>query len=171
MQEIWKQAVGHEGYYEVSNTGMVRTDTTAKSKGAKFQAGKILKQHLVDRYLKVFLCGPVKKWRTVHTLVLEAFVGPRPKGCVSRHIDGNGLKNVDSNLTWGTQKENIHDKQRHGTQTRGVLHGTSKVSVPEVKQIRKLRSDGFTIRAITDRFQIGHSAVHNIVRRKTWRHV
>lgn len=171
MKEIWKPVVGYESFYDVSNLGRVRTSFDAKRHHFRFRGGRILKQHLVCRYYKVALCGPKKKFRTVHTLVLEAFSGPRPAGLVSRHIDGNAFNNASSNLTWGTQRQNVHDKKLHGTQTCGSRHGTSKVSESDVIIIRKLRTKGLTLRSISDKFPISCDAVHNIVRRKTWTHI
>lgn len=169
--EIWKEVVGHEGYYQVSNIGRVRTHWEAKKKHSHFHAGKILKQHLSNKYLRVWLCGPKKKFRTIHSLVLDAFKGLRPAGKAGRHLDGNGLANVSDNLTWGTHKQNIEDKQIHGTQTRGSSHGTSKVSEIDVVKIRALRAEGLTLSAISEKFPISRDAVHDIVRRKTWKHV
>jgi HNH endonuclease len=39
----------------------------------------------------------------VQTLVLEAFVGPQPKGMAVRHLNDNGFDNRLSNLKWDTQ--------------------------------------------------------------------
>lgn len=51
----------------------------------------------------------------VHHLVLEAFVGPRPPGRETRHLDGDPANNYLSNLQWGTASENQQDVLRHGT--------------------------------------------------------
>lgn len=51
----------------------------------------------------------------IHTLILEAFTGPRPPGGVSRHLDGNPANNVPSNLVWGTPVENQQDSILHRT--------------------------------------------------------
>jgi HNH endonuclease len=51
----------------------------------------------------------------VHALVLEAFVGPRPAGFVTRHLDGNPANNDLTNLRWGTHSENVRDSIAHGT--------------------------------------------------------
>lgn len=171
MAEIWKPVVGFEGYYEVSNLGRVRTDPGAKGISWHYHAGKILRQHDSDRYFRVALCGPRKIFRTVHTLVLYAFIGPRPRGKVCRHIDGNAYNNVASNLKWGTQQQNIDDKQKHGTQTRGSKHGTSKITEADVIEIRKLRATGLTFRELATRFPIGADALCCITNRKTWKHV
>ncbi len=57
----------------------------------------------------------------IHTLVLEAFVGPRPEGYVACHCDGNQANNTPENLRWDTVKNNIHDKFAHGTMPRGEI--------------------------------------------------
>ena len=54
----------------------------------------------------------VRKFRTynslrVHRAVLEAWVGPRPKGYECDHINGNPSDNRLCNLEWVTHEENI----------------------------------------------------------------
>jgi hypothetical protein len=51
----------------------------------------------------------------VHQLVLEAFVGPRPRGMESCHNNGNQTDNRLVNLRWDTKSENNLDRVRHGT--------------------------------------------------------
>ena len=78
---------------------------------------RLLRGWVDDGYRKVEireLAGPKKK-RRAHQLILEAFVGPRPHGYETRHLDGNPLNNQLTNLKYGTQSENQHDSIRHGT--------------------------------------------------------
>jgi hypothetical protein len=61
--------------------------------------------------------------RYVHRLVLEAFVGPCPKGMQSRHFpDKDTSNNALTNLQWGTPKQNQDDRITHGTDGRGERH-------------------------------------------------
>lgn len=53
--------------------------------------------------------------RSVHSLVAEAFLGPRPEGQEVRHLDGNGMNNDVSNLVYGTRQQNQRDRVEHGT--------------------------------------------------------
>lgn len=53
--------------------------------------------------------------KKAHHLVLEAFVGKRPRGYVTRHMNGDPLDNRVENLCWGTPKENHADSVKHGT--------------------------------------------------------
>ena len=56
-----------------------------------------------------------RKVFSVHVLVMAAFVGPRPEGAVTRHLDGNPLNNHLTNLAYGSQSENLRDAVAHGT--------------------------------------------------------
>jgi len=55
---------------------------------------------------------------TVHRLVLEAFVGPRPDGCVAHHKDRNCTNNALSNLEWATRSEHSRLHPRSATYDR-----------------------------------------------------
>ena len=50
-----------------------------------------------------------KVFKFVHELVLEAFVGPRPRGCQCDHINGYREDNNVENLRWVTPWENIRN--------------------------------------------------------------
>jgi hypothetical protein len=50
---------------------------------------------------------------SVASLVLEAFVGPRPYGMLSLHFDDNPKNNSAKNLRWGSPRDNALDHQRN----------------------------------------------------------
>jgi hypothetical protein len=108
----WLPVPGWEGLYEVSNTGLVRG--IKRRRGTR---GGQLKTPLDGRgYLQLNLCRDGQPVHTfVHTLVAEAFHGPRPAGMECRHLDGDKLNNTPANLRWGTATENNLDCVRHGT--------------------------------------------------------
>lgn len=75
----------------------------------------------------------------VSTLVLEAFVGPRPKGYECCHFpDPNPLNNRLNNLMWGTPQENTKHQYVHNTRVQGEKHPQCKLSNEDVKAIRAM---------------------------------
>src|SRR5258708_14980588 len=60
-----------------------------------------------DGYRFVALCkNGIVRQPTVHSLVMAAFVGPRPNGAEINHKDGKRQNNILSNLEYVTQIEN-----------------------------------------------------------------
>lgn len=71
-------------------------------------------------------------WRNVHREVALAFI-PNPTGLpVVRHLDGDPLNNIVSNLAWGTQKDNADDSRRHGTMATGASKVTKGQAVSDL---------------------------------------
>lgn len=121
--ERWLPVLNWEGMYSVSDHGRVRSESrliiAKKGHVIRYQ-GRLLKQCLrKDGRLEVGLRPvgnpnarlPTK--RQVHRMVLEAFVGPRPKGLVCCHWDDVPTNNRLSNLRWDTPAENEKDKARN----------------------------------------------------------
>lgn len=108
-KEIWKDVVGYNGVYEISNLGHIRsTDRVIMRKGSPSKlSGKRLKTHLVQGYETVTLHKNGKrKPEYIHRLVLIAFGERVPGKNTVNHIDGNKLNNKIDNLEWCTIAEN-----------------------------------------------------------------
>lgn len=122
-EERWLPIPGYEGFYEVSDLGRVRsvdrTFVTARGQRRTYK-GKLLKPYLANNgYLTVGLKRQCSvKRRTIHSLVVEAFIGPRPDGMEVLHRDGNKTNPVLTNLHYGTKSENAYDTVRHGAHVR-----------------------------------------------------
>lgn len=111
-EEVWKPVVGYEGFYEVSNLGGVRSldRTTLRDNRHGRQPteikGRVMKQGIRSGYYYVNLCvNDVRKKRTVHSLVAEAFLSWAGVREVN-HKDGNKMNNYADNLEWCTRSEN-----------------------------------------------------------------
>jgi hypothetical protein len=116
--ERWVAARGFEGRYEVSDLGRVRSVPRQVVNGGriKLEPGALLKPYWHRRHLKVTLYGDNRSERQVfvHILVLESFVGPKPKGRLGCHKDDNPRNNCLSNLRWDTPAANCRDAVRNG---------------------------------------------------------
>ena len=115
QEEVWKDVVGYEGLYEVSNLGRVRSlsrEVSHVEKGQKYiRDGRVLKYgHAHGRhykYLLVCLCKDKQRsMKRVHRLVAEAFI-PNPDNLpMINHKDENPSNNRVDNLEWCTAKYN-----------------------------------------------------------------
>lgn len=110
MKEIWKSVPGYEEYYEVSNTGKVRSLTrTVIMKDGKPRPikGRELKPKINNGYPTVNLSkdGIVKTIR-IHVLVAKTFI-PNPNNLpIVNHKDENKQNNNVNNLEWCTYQYN-----------------------------------------------------------------
>lgn len=113
-----------------------------------------------------------KRRRTVHSIVLTAFVGPRPDGMECRHLDGNRANARLDNLKWGTSGENHLDQRIHGTDNAGERNGQHKLTEMQVKAARILRRDGkMKYKDIASIFGVGITGIIFAIRGRKWKHV
>jgi hypothetical protein len=119
MQTSWKDVIGWEGLYQVSDEGQVRS-VLRKVKGrwglTTYQ-GRVLKPTWSTGYARVNLAETGRGRREqlyVHDLVLATFIGPKPAGREVCHgalgVRFNSLKN----LRYDTRSENQRDCYRFG---------------------------------------------------------
>ena len=96
----------------------------------------------------------------VHHLVIEAFVGPRPKDMVVCHNNGNPSDNDLSNLRYDTHIANALDRN---------LHGTSGGLTPEqVLEIRKRIQSGELYKTVAKEYDRNISNVYEICAGKSY---
>ena len=132
MEEIWKDVVGYNGLYQVSNLGNIKN-----------RDGRILKQQTRNHgYLSVWLYGGAHldgrngKAFSVHRIVAEAFL-PNPNGCAEvNHKDENKKNNAVENLEWCSHKENSN----HGT--RGKRIGAANKNGKQSRAVFQFSADG-----------------------------
>ena len=112
MKEIYKDLVGFEGYYEVSNLGNVKrkkNKTIYKDGRIAYFSETVLKKATTKKgYEMVYLSVKSKKHsKLVHRLKANTFIpNPLNKKTVN-HIDCDKKNNRVDNLEWLTNKENM----------------------------------------------------------------
>lgn len=158
--EQWLDVVGFEGIYQVSDHGNVRIIKSGKLK-------KITTDKITNRpFLNIWKNNKQSVIR-IHKLVLEAFVGKRPKGMECCHNDGNPFNNHINNLRWDTPKNNHADKIRHGTTNRGERCGRAKLTLEQVNAIRK---DNRLQRVIAEEYGVKQNTISRIKNGVIWQH-
>lgn len=133
MKEIWKDIIGYESLYQVSNCGRVKSLYYGKE--------KILKPFLNSKgYCRVFLKNNKNsKSFFIHRLVAEAFLEKKENKNVVNHIDNNPLNNAVDNLEWVTQKENMEYMSKQGRSNKKgkwlekIIESNKKYYVPVIK--------------------------------------
>lgn len=112
MPTRWKTITGFPNY-QVSELGEVMSLPMT----GRRTSGEILKPIVHKNgyhYIGLYNGGSQPKMRRIHSLVLEAFVGPRPEGTHACHRDDDKDNNALANLYWGTPSENMADAYANG---------------------------------------------------------
>ena len=154
--------------YQVGSDGSIWSHRRGKWK--RLKGWKELSNHL-----KVTLHNdPLHRLVFIHHLVLEAFVGPRPQGMETRHLDGNPENNAITNLVWGTRKENVADAVHHGTAVighRGQDHNQAILTDHSVIEARRLRRSGIPLSKLSSRFGVHSATLQSAICGKSWSHI
>lgn len=126
-KEEWRDVVGYEGFYQVSNYGRIKVLPHLVSRGfcTITCAEKILKPRVKNnQYLFVRLSSGHKKTskeKYVHRIVADAFLpNPNNKPEID-HIDGDKTNNFVANLRWSTRMENVHNPNTIGKCRKRVI--------------------------------------------------
>lgn len=112
LPDIWRPTLEVPSYFASWNGKVVSSASGTELKPSG------------DRYFQVLLYpggGQKRLSRKVHSLVAEAFLGPRPAHLVVRHLNGNNKDNRLENLVYGTHAENAQDRIDHGHNERLLL--------------------------------------------------
>jgi DNA-binding transcriptional regulator YiaG len=175
--EIWKAVTLYEGYYEVSNFGIVRSVIRKINypDRSSILPSKVLKYSLhYNGYYGVTLSKNNRQMTfMVHRLVAEAFV-EKPENPLSElqvnHIDGNKTNNHDINLEWVTATANTSHAFRSNLRKsrKGTNNKMHKLNEEQVKEIREL--DGKLPQSkIAILYNISQASVSLIMNNFNWR--
>lgn len=165
MIEKWKDSVEFPTIIEVSNTGKVRT----KDRNVIYRDGRkyFYKGHelayTADKqgYLMVTISfnNKVIK-RRVHRLVATTFIPNKNNKPEVNHINGIKTDNNINNLEWVTPKENVQHAIKNNLRAKtkpgmiGEKNPASKLKDEDVKNIRFLRKQGFTLRELAEKYKV-----------------
>lgn len=165
--EVWRDVLGFEDSYQVSNMGRVRSkDRIVRHNcgGDKMVSGKIMSQLLTRNNRKqVHLYKNGKRTVClVHRLVLGAFVGECPEGMEVRHLNSVSTDNRLCNLAYGTHSENVIDTINLGRNSR------QRLDPQKVMEIREKASNGAKTRDLASEYGVSTRAISKIKYRQTY---
>jgi hypothetical protein len=100
--------------------------------------------------------------RSIHSLVLEVFTGPRPVGFQACHIDGDSGNSSLCNLKWDTASANAQERSVHGTQAK------QRLTVNDVIEIKRLKAIGLSHNQVAIRYGLRKSYVALIHTGRKW---
>lgn len=158
--EVWRDLVGYEGVYQVSN--FVRFKS--------FHRGRvsILLPYEAGRYSTVCLVkNGVGKTVAVHRVVALAFVpNPDPVNKTDvHHINNNKHDNRPENLMWVTTQENVRYAWRDG-----LGFANRSLSVEQVRCIRA-NLEGLTQASFAERFGVSVATIAGVQNGRYYRDV
>lgn len=138
-----------------------------------FYSGSIISHEEIkdkDGYLYIILNGRMIR---SHHIISYFIFGERMIGAQINHIDGEKSNNSPRNLETCTPAENARHAFKLGLKKakRGEDSSSSKVTEADVVQMRKLRTDGATLKSIGEKFGLSIQQVSRIVRGERWSHV
>ncbi len=180
--EEWREVRGYEKLYQVSSLGRIKSvdrkvEFIRKSKIILTSVREKILQPLPDKGNQGHCFVSLSKGnkiirKSIHRIVLEAFVGPCPEGMECRHLDGIPWNNRLTNLCWGTKKENMADRTKHGNTQIGIKHHNVKLTEADVHSIRRLYGkDGHSYARLSVLFKVSAHQIWLIVKRKNWVHI
>ena len=172
MTEIWKDVVGYEKHYKISNLGRVKT----LKKGIE----KIRKQSInYDGYANIILSknGIAKQYKT-HRLVALNFIENTLNKETVNHINGIKTDNRVINLEWATRSENMQHAVDTGLKKKvymkGEKNGSSKLKIEDILYIRnnyKPRDNDFNRKKLSEKFGVSINCIAIIISKKRWKHI
>lgn len=166
VMEIWKDVIGYEEYFQISNEGRLFSK----------RSEKVLKQTISKTgyytvSTKIGGRSGINKCFKIHRLVAEAFLSnPECKRTVN-HIDGCKLNNNLSNLEWATDSENTQHAHNTGLAKAqaGTKNTNSKLTEEQVNEIRIRRANGETCRYLGELFGVHHMQISRISRNVSYK--
>jgi hypothetical protein len=172
--EIFKDVVGYEGLYQISNKGSIKALLRTSYQKGRWGLALVT---FPERNMRIFRTGAgynyialckdgVSTKHLVHRLVLAAFNGKSDLQC--NHKDGNKDNNNIENLEYVTSLQNLRHCIDVLNKKRG--EGMAQAKLKE-KDIKKIRTDKRILKEIAADYGVSLQAIFHVKSGKNWAYV
>lgn len=164
--EEWRNVVGYEGRYQVSNYGRVKS---LLQKYPKIMRADVQSKGYVQ--IRLFKNGHSKNCG-VHVLVAQAFMLNFEQKPEVDHINGDKENNCVWNIDWTTRRENASRAYRLGLIkiNRGTQSHFAKLCAEEVIYIKN-NPDSLKSRELAKKFNVSRATINRIIAGVTYKDV
>ena len=167
--EEWKDVVGYEGLYQVSNLGNIKSFKIYKE-------GKLLKPKFdKDGYREIGIrdSNGTRTFKRVHRLVAESFIDNPDNLKFINHKDDNPANNNVDNVEWCSIEYNNRYRFTNGNAShKGSKSPVATITEDVAIEIYKLGHSGkYTEPELAKMFNATRSIVNKIRLNITWTHV
>jgi hypothetical protein len=180
LVEDWRDVVGYEDRYEISNFGNLRSKSyLKKGRNVNGEFSFITQPRLMkptvngNGYLSVYLSRDGESANfVIHRLVAITFLENPDNLPVVNHKDCDKTNNRVDNLEWCTQQHNVKHSYESGTKTNlGDKHPRRVLNSEIVCKMRKMFSEGIGVQKIADHFGFRYDTTKSAITGKNWGHV
>lgn len=175
MEEIWKDLIGFEKGYQISNLGRLKSKERIVDYGWK-KANRLSKllSFREGKYGYLYTIISINKIRKTvkpHRLVALNFI-PNPLNLPEvNHLDGNKLNNAFWNLEWSTKSNNIQHAFNIGLKIskKGESSHYAKLNKEIVSKIREdYKKENITQLSLSRKYEVSQAQIQRIVTNKNW---
>ena len=180
-EELWRDVVGYEQFYEISTEGRLRTKPRVCTIGWHKGITRMVRYFKLTPhpggYIQIGLkdINSHTKRTGVHRLVATAFIPNPDNKPMVNHKNGIKTDNHVKNLEWVTRIENARHSFDTGLQVnpKGQDHSCAKLTEQDVLDIRsKYQPCGvYSALTLSKEYNISLTQIKDIINRKSWTHI